>query len=114
MEKWVTGKIPLYREVKKVNMKISSLLKSTFQYSIIPPFHYFYPVKSSSIFYFTGAMCEAETQASKKFFCFSRRGGIEIPRRQIMAGMISINFKDKGLSVFENPKKGGRNVKNRN
>jgi hypothetical protein len=25
-EKWVTGKIPLDREVKKINMKISSLL----------------------------------------------------------------------------------------
>ena len=39
MEKWVMGKIPLDREVKKVNMKIRSLLKSPFHYSTIPLFH---------------------------------------------------------------------------
>jgi len=39
MEKWVTGKIPLDREVQKVRMEINSLLKSTFHYSTIPLFH---------------------------------------------------------------------------
>ncbi len=36
MEKWITGKIPLHMGVKEVNMKISFLIKPTFQYSIIP------------------------------------------------------------------------------
>jgi hypothetical protein len=39
MEKWVIGKIPLDREVNKVNIRITSLLKQTFQYSTIPLFH---------------------------------------------------------------------------
>jgi len=39
MEKWVIGKIPLDREVNKVKIRISSLLKPTFQYSTIPLFH---------------------------------------------------------------------------
>lgn len=38
MGKWFTGKIPFDREVKKVNMKINSLLKSTFHSSTIPLF----------------------------------------------------------------------------
>ena len=39
MEKRVFGKSHLEREVNKVNMRITSLLKPTFQYSTIPLFH---------------------------------------------------------------------------
>jgi hypothetical protein len=37
-EKWVTGKIPLDREVKKISMKISSfkIIIPLFHHSIIP------------------------------------------------------------------------------
>ena len=39
MEKWVIGKMPLDREVNKVNIRITDLLKPTFRYSTIPLFH---------------------------------------------------------------------------
>ena len=40
MEKWVIGKIPLDREVNKVNTGLTDLLKPTFQHSNIPTFHH--------------------------------------------------------------------------
>ena len=39
MEKWVIGRILLYRKVNKINLRVSSLLKPTFHYSTIPLFH---------------------------------------------------------------------------
>ena len=38
MEKWVISKIPLKRDVNKNNLRLTSLLKPTFQYSTIPLF----------------------------------------------------------------------------
>ena len=39
MEKWAVVKIPFDRGVNKVDMRLTDLLKPTFQYSTIPLFH---------------------------------------------------------------------------
>ena len=39
MEKWIIGKIPFNKEVNKVDMRLTSFLRPTFQYSTIPLFH---------------------------------------------------------------------------
>jgi hypothetical protein len=52
-----------------IGLKMDNILIKT-QHSIIPRFHYFYPVKLFS--YFTGAMIEAKSQAPKTPHIFNQ------------------------------------------
>ncbi len=53
--------------VLAIKLKMDNFLKKT-HYSIVPLFHYFYPVKL--FLHFTGAMIEAKTQTSKIPYIF--------------------------------------------